>query len=193
MDPASPPADVGGHRFCPACGAASVVGQDRCHSCGRLVRIPSTAWIWVVLILGVLESGWAIVHARSAIEVLASGIGATTLVGVTAWILVRHLSRLNRRGGPSKTLGAVIATLVTAVICLPIFTAMDRVDVSTAFAFSVTMVLMPPLIGIPAGLLLARGSRTHVPLPTCERCRTYIAPDAAFCAGCGGPVDTAPT
>lgn len=193
MDPASAPTDDGAYRFCPACGCESDHGEDRCHHCGRLVRIPSQVWIWVVVIGGVLEASWAIVHSRSAIEIVASGVGAAALIGATAWILVGHLSRLNRRGGPSKALGAVVATLVTAVICLPIFTTMDRGDESTTFVFSVTMLLMPPLIGIPAGILLARGSRPHVPLSACERCRSYIAPDAGFCTGCGAPIDVEST
>lgn len=188
MDPAAP-VEEGSYSFCPTCGAASVPGETRCHGCGRMVRIPRTVWSWVVGVAGMLEAGWALLHSRSAVEVLLSAIGAVVLVGAAAWLLVSRLSRLNRRGGPSLALGAAIATLVTAVLCLPIFTAMGRDDVSTTFAFSVTMLLMPPLIGIPAGALLARGSRTHVPLRTCRHCDTYRPPDASFCPGCGREVD----
>lgn len=177
--------DIGSPSYCWSCGTALDPDDARCTTCGRVGRMPSRAWLVAAGIAGVLQLGWSALHERSAFETLGSGLLMAGLVAGVARILDRRTVALSRPGGVGRLAGIAICVLVTAVICLPIFTNMGRdEDFSTPVLFAMSLVMMPLLIGVPAGFLIAGGS-APVSGRLCARCSTASPPMAAYCMACG--------
>lgn len=177
--------EIGSPSYCWSCGTALEADSARCTTCGRVGRMPSRSWLIAAGVAAVLQSGWSALHGRSAFETLGTGLLMASLIAAVALILDRRTVALSRPGGVGRLAGITICVLVTAVICLPIFTNMGRdEDFSTPVLFAMSLVMMPLLIGVPAGFLIAGGA-APVSGRLCRRCSTASPPMATYCMACG--------
>lgn len=180
------------NRYCAVCGAPRAPADGRCRGCGALTRVSPRVWYAVTAVLGALQVGWGLAHGLGPAAAVALGVLEAGLVGAVLVLLHRRVGSLGRRGGASYPLAASFAVLTTAALCVPIYPwlAGDS-GLPVTVEVLVTIVGMPLLIGLPAGLWLSRGLPTHVPSRTCGQCRLEVPLTATFCTGCGTRLRTA--
>lgn len=137
--------------------------------------------------IALFQLGWAINHDRSVLEVVLTAVGELALVTAFVWLLVNYSGTLNRRGGPSFRLAFAVTWLLTAAICVPIFSGADRSaeQLSTGEFFFTVVIFVPLLIGLMSAIPLSRGWRTSGLLTVCRQCETHASIRARHCMTCG--------
>lgn len=120
------------------------------------------------------------------VETAGTGLLELALVVGFVWLLVNYSGALNRKGGSSFGLAFVATWLLTAAICVPIFSGADRTDEESVTAFFFTVVIfLPLLIGLISAIPLSRGWRTSPTLVVCFACGTQASLRARYCMACG--------
>lgn len=176
--------------FCWHCGHRLADEGNRCPQCGRRARIATSVWYAIAVAVAGFQLGWGIYHERSLVEVALTAATELVLVAAFVWLLVNYSGALNRKGRASFGLSFLVCWLLTAAICVPIFTSADRdaEEMSAGSFFATVVVFLPLLIGLVSAVPLSRGWRTNAMLVSCSRCDTNSSVRARYCMACGASV-----
>jgi|TARA_R100000306_G_C4344113_1_gene126742 hypothetical protein len=173
--------------FCWHCGHRLPDVGDRCPQCGRRARISASVWYVIAAAVATFQLGWAIYHDRHAFEVVSSAVAELAIVGAFVWLLVNYSGALNRKGRASFGLSFLVCWLLTAAICVPIFTGAGRgaEEMTASESFATVVVFVPLLIGLVSAVPLSRGWRTSAVLMPCHECDTNASIRSRYCMACG--------